>query len=83
LISFNNAAFSWARLLSGRSRQEGNCAPDQAQAQAGVDRLTKEWQECFPELVTWLEETIADPLALFQLPAEHRKQLRTTNSLER
>lgn len=58
-------------------------APDQQQAQARADRLTQEWQERFPDLATWLEETIADPLAVFQLPAEHRKRLRTTNGLER
>ncbi len=58
-------------------------APDQVQAQARADRLTKEWQDRFPDLATWLEETIADPLAVFQLPAEHRKRLRTTKGLER
>ena len=58
-------------------------APDQAQAQERATRLVTEWQARFPDLATWLEETITDPLAVFHLPAEHRQQLRTTNGLER
>jgi putative transposase len=41
------------------------------------------YQDRFPELAIWLEETIAEPLTVFSLPAEHRKRLRTTNGLER
>ncbi len=40
-------------------------------------------QDRVPILAAWLEETIADPLAVFQLLAERRKRLRTTKSLER
>ncbi len=58
-------------------------APDQQQAQERAHRLAKAWQDRFPDLATWLEETLGDPLAVFQLPAEHRKRLRTTNGLER
>jgi transposase-like protein len=58
-------------------------APSLRHAQARVDRLSSEWQDRFPDLVTWLEETIEDPLAVFTLPAAHRRRLRTTNGLER
>lgn len=35
------------------------------------------------ELCDWLEENIEDCLAVFALPPEHRKRLRTTNGVER
>ena len=41
------------------------------------------YQSRFSSLGRWLEETIHEPLAVFGLPREHRKRLRTTNGLER
>jgi putative transposase len=45
--------------------------------------MVSAYQDRFPELASWLEETIEEPLNVFSLPAEHRKRLRTTNGLER
>lgn len=36
-----------------------------------------------PEFVKWLEENIEEGLTCFQFPKEHRKRIRTSNSLER
>ena len=58
-------------------------APDQKQAWKRANRLIEEWSVTYPDLAAWLEETIADALAVFALPASHRKRLRTTNGLER
>lgn len=58
-------------------------APDLKQAWQRANRLIEEWAVTYPDLSAWLEETIADALAVFALPASHRKRLRTTNGLER
>ncbi len=58
-------------------------APDLVQASARAQHLIEQWDNRFPELSTWMEETIEDPLRVFVLPKKHRKRLRTTNSLER
>jgi putative transposase len=58
-------------------------APGQEQAQVRAKRMVSAYQDRFPELANWLEETIEEPLNVFSLPAEHRKRLRTTNGLER
>jgi putative transposase len=58
-------------------------APDQKQAHKRGNRLIEEYAVTYPDLSTWLEETIADALAVFALPKSHRKRLRTTNGLER
>lgn len=58
-------------------------APDQKQAFKRANRLIEEWAVTYPDLSAWLEETIADALAVFTLPASHQKRLRTTNALER
>ncbi len=36
-----------------------------------------------PQLADWMEETVEDCLVCYALPAEQRKQMRTTNCLER
>lgn len=58
-------------------------APDLAQAQERTKRLVEEWQRRFPQLATWLEETIEPALTVLALPEPHRVKLRTTNGLER
>ena len=45
--------------------------------------MVSAYQDRFPELASWLEDTIEEPLNVFSLPAEHRKRMRTTNGLER
>lgn len=58
-------------------------APDAEQAWKRAERLMDIWGDRFPDLVAWMEETIEEPLAVFALPPEHRKRMRTTNGLER
>jgi len=58
-------------------------APDLPEAQERARRLVADYRRRFPELVEWLEETIAEPPGVFALPEAHRKRLRTTNGLER
>ena len=58
-------------------------APDRATAQERVRRWQKRWEKRFPELVEWLEETIAFALAVYEVPPKHRRRLRTTHGLER
>jgi transposase-like protein len=36
-----------------------------------------------PKLAAWAEENLPEGLAVFALPASHRRRLRTTNGLER
>jgi putative transposase len=40
--------------------------------------LVGEWKDRFPTLVEWPDESIEEPLAVFELPEAHRKRLRTT-----
>jgi len=58
-------------------------APDQEHAQERANRMVSAYQVRFPELASWLEDSIEEPLNVFSLPSEHRKRMRTTNSLER
>ncbi len=58
-------------------------APNGELARQRARRLMGGWRDRFPQLVEWMEETIEQPLAVFELPAAHRKRLRTTNGLER
>jgi len=58
-------------------------ALDQKQAWKLAVRLIEEWSVKYPDLAAWLEETIADALAVIVLLASHRKRLRMTNGLER
>jgi len=58
-------------------------APDRATALRRVREWQQRWERRFPELVEWLEGTIEFALTVFDLPAGHRRRLRTTNGLER
>ena len=58
-------------------------APGLDFAQQRASRMIADYQSRFSSLARWLEESIHEPLAVFALPREHRKRLRTTNGLER
>ncbi len=58
-------------------------APGLEFAQHRASRMVTDYQSRFSSLANWLEESIHEPLAVFALPREHRKRLRTTNGLER
>lgn len=55
-------------------------------AQAAADELARfveRYQETAPKLATWAESNIPEGLAIFAVPTNHRKRMRTTNMLER
>jgi transposase-like protein len=58
-------------------------APDGEIARARLKQYVEKYAESAPELAEWMEENLPEGLTVFELPAEHRKRMRTTNSLER
>jgi transposase-like protein len=52
-------------------------------AQEELDRLVKNYQSTAPKLATWLESAVPEGLAVFSLPDQHRRRLRTANPIER
>ena len=45
--------------------------------------LEKRWEKKYPNLVAYLEDHFDAVLAVLNVPAGHRKRLRTTNHVER
>ena len=43
----------------------------------------KKYAKSAPDSSTWIETNIPEGLTVFELPASHRRRLRTTNMLER
>ena len=58
-------------------------APDLEEARRRAEQMIKQWSSRVPAFAEWLEETIEQPLTVFQLPKGHRVRLRTTNNLEK
>jgi transposase-like protein len=58
-------------------------APDHEEAQRRAEQMIEQWSRRVPPFAEWLEETIEQPLTVFQLPKGHRVRLRTTNNLEK
>ena len=58
-------------------------APDRNEALRRKDQVVQKYQKTAPKLAAWLDANVADSLAVFDLPAAHRKRLRTSNLLER
>ena len=52
-------------------------------AENKLDRFIEAYQESAQNLAQWAETNIPQGLAIYQLPPEHRKRMRTTNMLER
>jgi len=57
--------------------------PDRSTAKAAVDRVCRLFQKRFPKLVACLLDGEDDVLAYYGFPLEHRRQIWSTNSLER
>jgi transposase-like protein len=55
---------------------------DQHTAQEELRRLVAKYQTTAPSFADWAEKNVPEGLTIFQLPAEHRKRMRTTNLLE-
>ena len=58
-------------------------APDRTEAERLLDKLLITYQESAPDLVAWARDNVPEGFAVFDLPASHRRCLRTTNMLER
>ncbi|MCJ7821234.1 MAG: IS256 family transposase [Bacteroidales bacterium] len=58
-------------------------APDREQAQLRVNQLIDLYENKYPQVAEFLENTSHEVLACFNFPEEHRKRIRTTNGLER
>jgi transposase-like protein len=58
-------------------------APDRAEADRLLGQLVKKYRSSAPDLSSWLETDVPEGLTVFELPATHRRRLRTTNMLER
>jgi len=43
----------------------------------------QKYAQSAPRLLAWLEENLAQGFTVFDFPLEHRRTIRTTNSLER
>lgn len=54
---------------------------DQHAAQEELRRLVAEYQTTAASFAVWAEKSVPEGLTIFQLPAEHRKRMRTTNLL--
>lgn len=58
-------------------------APDLDEATRLLSKLCDRYRDTAPQLAAWAEQNLPEGLAVFRLPASHRKRLRTINGLER
>jgi putative transposase len=58
-------------------------APDRSTAETYLQAAVQKYAKSAPKLSAWLEENLAEGFTVFDFPLEHRRSIRTTNSLER
>ena len=58
-------------------------APDRRTAEEFLSAAIQKYAVSAPRLSAWLEENLAEGFTVFDFPLEHRRSIRTTNSLER
>jgi transposase-like protein len=58
-------------------------APDRPEAERQLEIAVEKYRATAPKLAEWLEVNVPQGLAVFALPAAHRRRLRTINMLER
>ena len=58
-------------------------ADDLAKADTALADLVASYRDTASKLAAWLEENVPEGLAVFTLPEHHRKQMRTSNPMER
>ena len=58
-------------------------APDRSEADRLLGQVIERYQDTAPKLSEWLEDNIAEGLAVFAVPDSHRRRLRTSNLMER
>ena len=52
-------------------------------AETALAELVTSYRDKAPKLAAWLEENVPEALAVFTLPENHRRRLRTSNPMER
>ena len=58
-------------------------APDRRTAEEYLQIAIQKYAVTAPKLSAWMEDNLAEGFTVFDFPLEHRKSIRTTNSLER
>ena len=58
-------------------------AKDIDEANEELKRFVELYKDTAPNIATWAEKNIPEGLAVFLIPEDHRKRMRTTNMLER
>jgi putative transposase len=58
-------------------------APNRDEADRQLERMVKKYQPLAPKLAAWLAANVPDGLAVFGVPTNHRRKLRTNNCPER
>jgi transposase-like protein len=58
-------------------------APDRKTAEELLQATIQKYAVSAPRLSAWLEENLSEGFSVFDFPLEHRRTIRTTNSLER
>ena len=58
-------------------------APDRSTAEAYLQAAIQKYAKSAPGLSAWMEDNLAEGFTVFDFPIEHRRSIRTTNSLER
>jgi putative transposase len=58
-------------------------AKDNTSAEKRLEECVEKYAESAPELAQWMQDNIPDGLNVFALPKNHRKRMRTTNTLGR
>ncbi len=58
-------------------------APDRKTAEEFLQAAIQKYAVSAPRLSAWLEDNLAEGFTVFDFPLEHRRTIRTTNSLER
>ena len=58
-------------------------SPDQAAANQRLKELVGQHAKSAPKLAQWLEDNLPEGFTVFDLPATHRRRMRTSNPLER
>lgn len=58
-------------------------APDRITAEKYLQTAIQKYAVSAPRLSAWLEDNLAEGFTVFDFPLEHRRFIRTTNSLER
>lgn len=58
-------------------------APDRKTAEEFLQAVIQKYAVIAPRLSAWLEENLSEGFTVFDFPLEHRRSIRTTNSLER